>query len=147
MTKVTKNIEIEASSEKIFAFIINRVKMNEASRGFVDGEYISKEPIGVGSTLHFAGKANGSQKEWDYEITEFVNDKKVAMRTIGAGRFKIIGSWIIEPAINGSKLIYSMDYEPPYSILGKIVDKLKDSKDIEKSMEKQLENIKKFLET
>ena len=147
MTKVTKSIEIDASPEKVFAFIIDREKMNEASKGFVEGEYTSKGPVGVGSTLHFARKAGGSQIEWDYEITEFVNNKKVAMRTIGASKLKIVCSWILEPTATGTKLTYSMDYEPPYSVLGKVVDKLKSSKDIEKSMEKQLGNIKKSLET
>jgi carbon monoxide dehydrogenase subunit G len=154
VAKVTKSIEIEASPEKVFAFIIDREKMNEAGKGFVaiscyptEGEYTSKGPVGVGSTLHFARKAGGSQIAWDYEITEFVNNKKVAMRTIGASKFKIVGSWTLEPTAKGTKLLYSMDYEPPYSVLGKVVDKLKSSKDIEKSMEKQLGNIKKALET
>jgi hypothetical protein len=39
-----------------------------------------------------------------------------------------------------------MEYEVPYSVLGKLVDKLKVSKDMEKSMNKMLENMKKALE-
>jgi hypothetical protein len=35
VAKVTKSIEIEASPEKVFAFIIDREKMNEPSKGFV----------------------------------------------------------------------------------------------------------------
>jgi len=52
----------------------------------------------------------------------------------------------LEPTTKGTKLMYSMDNEPPYSILGKVIDKLRVSKDIEKSMEKQLGNIEKALE-
>jgi hypothetical protein len=40
-----------------------------------------------------------------------------------------------------------MEYELPYSIVGKIVDKLRVSKDMEKSAEKQLGSMKKALET
>jgi len=43
VTKVTKSIEIEASPEKVFAFIINREKMNEASKGFTEGEFTPKD--------------------------------------------------------------------------------------------------------
>jgi hypothetical protein len=39
-----------------------------------------------------------------------------------------------------------MDYEVPYSVLGKVVDKLKVSKDLDKVMDKMVENIKKALE-
>jgi hypothetical protein len=35
----------------------------------------------------------------------------------------------------------------PYSILGKIIDKLKVQKDIEKSIERQIRDYKKALET
>jgi len=47
---------------------------------------------------------------------------------------------------NGTKMTYSVDYELPYSVLGKLLDKLKVSKDMEKNNTKMLENIKKALE-
>lgn len=146
MAKLTKSIEIEASPEKVFAFINDMEKTNEISKGFSEGEYTSKGPIGVGTTLHVVGRAGGQQVEFDMEITEFVKNKKVAMRTIGASKFKMQGSQTLEPTAKGTKLTNTMNYELPYSILGKIVDKLKVSKDLEKSMEKDLKNIKKALE-
>jgi len=146
MTKLTKSIEIEASPEKVFAFINDQEKMNELSKGSSEGEYTSKGPVGVGTTLHYVGKAGGSTAEWDMEITEFVKNKKVSMRTIGASKFKMQGSHILEPTATGTKLTNTMDYELPYSVLGKIVDKLRVSKDIEKMMEKELRDIKKAIE-
>ena len=55
-------------------------------------------------------------------------------------------SYILEPTAKGTKLTFAYDYELPYSILGKIVDKLKVSKDFEKSTEKQLRDLKTALE-
>lgn len=146
MTKVTKSIELEASPEKVFAFINDMEKMNAVNKGSSEGEYTSKGPVGVGSTLHFVGKAGGSQSEWDMEITEFEKDRKVAMRTIGASKFRMSAFRTIEPMAKGSKLTIAMDYEVPYSILGKIVDRLRVSKDIEKQSERTLQSIKKALE-
>ena len=54
--------------------------------------------------------------------------------------------WVLEPTAKGTKLTYSMDYELPYSILGKLVDKLRVKKDIDKSVAEMMENIKKGLE-
>ena len=147
MTKVTKSIEIEASPEKVFAFINDMEKMNELSKGFSEGEYTSKGPVGVGTTLHYVGKAGGSQAEFDMEITEFEKNKKISMRTIGASKFKMHGSHTLEPTAKGTKLTNTADYELPYSILGKLIDKLKVSKDIEKRMEKELRDMKKALES
>ena len=146
MTKVTKSIEIEASPEKVFNFINDMEKMNELRKGSSEGEYTSKGSVRVGTTMHYVGKAGGSQAEWDMEITEFEKNKKVSMRTIGAAKFKMQGSHTLETTAKGTKLTNTMDYEVPYSILGKIVDKIKVHKDIEKQVEKQLNDMKKTLE-
>jgi uncharacterized membrane protein len=146
VAKVMKSIEIEAPPEKVFAFINDMEKTNEINKGSAEGEYTSKGPIGVGTTMHYVGKAGGSQSEWDMEITEFVKDKKVAMRTIGASKLKVNALRTLEPTAKGTKLTTTMDYELPYSILGKIVDRLKVQKDIEKTMERTLMGMKKALE-
>ena len=146
MTKLTKSIEIEASPEKVFTFIIDAEKLNEVTKGFQEVEKTSKGPVGVGTTAHIVGKAGGQQAELDAEITEFEKNKKVIWRTIGASKLKVRYSDILEPTAKGTKLTRSSDYELPYSILGKIIDKLRVSKDMEKSTEKVLKETKKTLE-
>ena len=121
--------------------------MNELSKGSSEAEYTSKGPVDIDTTLHYLGQAGGSQAEWDMEIIEFEKNEKMSMRTVGASEFKIQGSHILEPTVKGTKLTNAADYELPYSILGKIVNKLKVQKDIEKQMEKELMDMKKALET
>ena len=146
MGKLTKSVEIEASPEEVFAFFIDQKKMNEATKGFAEVEYTSKGPVGVGTTAHHIGKVGSQQGEWDMEVTEFVKNKKMSDRTIGASKVKMTDSWTFEPTAKGTKLTASMDYEMPYSVLGKVVDKLKVSKDLDKVMGKLMENVKKALE-
>jgi len=146
LTKVTKSIEIEASPEKVFALMLDAEKMNEITKGSLEGEITSKGPIGVGTTIHYVGKGGGQQAEFDMEITEFVKDKRLSNRTIGASKLKMTGTWTLEPTAKGTKLAVTYDYELPYSILGKIVDKLRVSKAMEKDTEKELSDIKKTLE-
>jgi carbon monoxide dehydrogenase subunit G len=144
--KLTKSIEIEASPEKVFDFINDQKKMNDAGKGFSEMEYTSKGPVGVGTTSHLIAKIGGQERESEMEITEFVKNKKMSSHTIGASKAKMTGSWTFEPTAKGTKLTNSMDYEVPYSVLGKVVDKLKVSKDMDKVMGKLMENIKKALE-
>lgn len=146
MTKVTKSIEIEASPEKVFAFALDMEKYNEIVKGFSEVETTSKGPIGVGTTMHFTSKAGGQQGEFDMEITEFEKNKKISGHTIGASRVKMKYSQTFEPTAKGTKFTFTNDYELPYSILGKVVDKLRVQKDVEKLMEKQLNGTKKALE-
>jgi len=146
LTKLSKSIEIEASPEKVFAFINDTKKMNEITKGVSETEYTSKGPVGVGTIKHTVGKAGGSQAEFDTEITEFEKNKKISSRTIGGSKLKMQSSTTLEPTAKGTKLTVTMDYELPYSIIGKIVDKLRVSKDLEKASEKNLSDMKKALE-
>jgi uncharacterized membrane protein len=140
--KLTKSIEIEASPEEVFNFVNDMEKMNKAHEGFTKVEYTSKGPVGVGTTAHFVTKGG----EWDMEITEFVKNKKLSWHSIEASKFKITGSFTLEPTTKGTKMTNSWDYELPYSILGKLVDKFKVSKELDKEGTLWLENAKKALE-
>ena len=146
MGKLTKSIEIAASPEKAFTFINDPKKMNEATKGFAEMEYTSEGPVGVGTTYHLIAKIGGQERESDMEMTEFVKNKKMSSHTIGASKAKMTNSWTFEPTAKGTKLTNSMDYEVPYSVLGKLVDKVKVSKDMDKIMGKLMENVKKALE-
>ena len=142
MGKLTKSIEIEASPEEVFNFINDAEKMNKAHEGVTEIEYTCKGPVGVGTTAHFVRKEGA----FDAEITEFVKNKKVSWHTIGASKFKIALSFTLEPTTKGTKMTNSMDYELPYSILGKLIDKLSVSKNADKEATLWMENAKKALE-
>jgi uncharacterized membrane protein len=144
VAKLTKSIEIEASPEKVFAFMLDMEKMNEIMKGDQKGEITSDGPVGVGTTLHMVAKVGGSQQESDMEVTEFEKNKKISTRNVGGSKMQV--SHILEPTAKGTKLTITYDYELPYSILGKIVDKLMLSRAIEKSTEKELSGIKNALE-
>ena len=146
MTKSTKSIEIEASPEKVFTFVNDIEKMNKIGKGFFEGEYISKGPVGVGTTIHFVGKAGGSQAEYDMEYTEFEKNKKMISHSIRASKLDLKTWWTLEPTAKGTKVTHGGDYKLPYSILGKILDKLWTRRNMEKTIEKILEEMKKALE-
>jgi carbon monoxide dehydrogenase subunit G len=147
VTKLTKSIEIEASPEKVFAFLTDIDKLNEIAKGDVEFKRTSKGPWGVGTTMHWISKQSGSPVEADMEVTEFEKNKKATISTVGASKLKLKQTCAVEPTANGTKLTYIAEYTMPYSILGKIIDKLKVQKDIEKSIERQLMDGKKALET
>ena len=147
MAKLTKSIEIEASPEKVFTFTNDLKKRNATREGWAEAKYTSEGPVGVGTTIHYVGVAAGKRAEWDMEIVEFVKNKKTASRIIGAGKSKMADSLTFEPTAKGTTMTFYMEYEVPYSILGKLIDELMVSKDMEKGMSNMLENMKKALET
>jgi carbon monoxide dehydrogenase subunit G len=65
--KLTKSIEIEASPEEVFSFVNDMEKMNKACAGFMEAEYTSKGPVGVGTTSHHIAKVGGQEREWTWK--------------------------------------------------------------------------------
>ena len=146
MGKITKSVEVKAPPEKVFAFLIDIDKLNEIAKGDVVFKQTSKGPWGVGTTLHWISRQSGSPMELDLEVTEFEKNKKATISTVKGSKFKLKQTCAVEPMADGTKLTYFADYTMPYSVFGKLVDRLKVQKDMEKSIDRQLMDYKKALE-
>ena len=82
------------------------------------------------------------------EVTEFVKNKIIAWRVVsrkGVGK-GAKGSWMMKPTEAGTQLTYAVDYEVPYSILGKIIERLIFRRRFEKQVDGWMENIKNLVE-
>ena len=108
-------------------------------------EFTSEEKEKIGATAHWVSEVGGLKSEWDTETTEWQPYTRGAWRTT-AGTFTGIGSIILSPTESGTKVTFMMDYELPYSFLGKIIDKLRVCKAIEKGTNDSLKNLKEMAE-
>ncbi len=143
--KIEKSIKINAPPEKVFFLLTDREEVPKWNKLIREARVTSKERTGVGSTVHYVGEAGGARGEWDIETTEWVKDGKYAWRTT-SGDVAMLVTWTLREVDGGTELKYEIQYELPYSILGKIIDKLKASKDIENGMTAALQNLKQFSE-
>lgn len=145
MARIEKSVVINASPEKVFALLADVERFPEWMDMVKEVRITSRERTGAGTTSHWATEVGDSRAEWDAENTEWVENERMAWRTT-SGNLSAFGSNTLKPVAGGTELTWVMDYELPYSILGKIVDKLKVSKDMEKGMERALQNLKSLLE-
>jgi coenzyme Q-binding protein COQ10 len=144
MTRIEKSTLIRASPEKIGS-IAQFDRLPEWQAEWKSVEWTSEEKNKVGSTLHLVGEVSGFKSEIDLELTEFVENEKAAWRTIG-GNMTGIGSMTFSPVEDGTKFSMVIDYELPYSVLGKLIDKLRVRKAIEKSYDEALKRLKDMAE-
>jgi uncharacterized membrane protein len=144
MTRVEKSIEIKAPPEKVWPFINwdNVPKLYESVKKI---EWTSKEHNKVGATLHFSNELAGVKGEADAEITEWTANEKASWRTT-SGNPTMIFTVNLAPTKEGTKATFAADYELPYSILGKIIDKLRVHKAMEKDGENALRKLKGMAE-
>jgi uncharacterized membrane protein len=143
--KIKKSIVINASPDKIFALIADIERRPEWTTILKDVKITSKKHMGVGVTSHWVGEAGGELAEWDRESTEWVENERIAYRTT-SGNLPQIGSTTLKSVEGGTKVTFIMNYELPNSILGRVIDKLKISKDIENGFTDSLQNLKKLFE-
>jgi len=144
LTIAEKSIEINAPPEKIWPMI----QWDRTPEWYPDWkkvEVTSKDKHKVGETVHINVEAAGMKTELDYETTELVENEKVAFRSTRKN-FKATGFHGLSPTKNGTKVTIFADYELPYSVLGKLFDKVSFHRSMEKSFEVGLKNLKDMME-
>ncbi len=139
---------IEAPVEKVFAFVTdldNFVKVNPPE---TEMKVLSRDegPQRVGFTAKVRAKAGDQVWEVEVETTEFVKNKKQTVRQKGGAMKKMLMTDTFEPTDGGTKWTSILEYELPYSLLGKLIDKLKVHKELEKGSDYIVKKTKELIE-
>jgi len=148
LTRVEKSIEIKAQPEKVWEMLaFDRLLEWEEGykRDFKSVEYTSevrthKDKYRVGASAHGTPK---KQEKCDLEITESLENEKITYRLYNRGN--VLVTYILEPIEEGTKFAYVVEYEMPWSILGKLLEILFFRRQLEKVWERSLENLKSIL--
>ena len=145
MTRIEKSIEIKAPPEKVWEMItFDKAvewmdEMEWQNVKYTSEVHTPKDRYRVGATAHITEK----HAEYDCEITESTKNEKITFRSPS---YNMITTYILEPVEEETKFTYELDYEFPYSIFSKIIDKLFFQRTTHKLMEKSLETLKSILE-
>jgi uncharacterized membrane protein len=142
LTKTERSIEINAPPEKIWP-LIQWDRTPEWYAPWTKVEWTSIEKDKVGSTVHIAVELD-VKTELDCETTEILENEKVAFRSIGKN--PTTGFHSLTPTNGGTKVTIGATYELPYSVLGKLIDKVHTRKVMEKSFEVGLKKLKAIIE-
>jgi uncharacterized membrane protein len=145
LTRIEQSIKINATPREIWP-IIRWDRIPEWMDIIKKVEYTSEQKETVGATAHWIGEAGGVKSEWDTETTEWDENQRGAWRST-RGTFTGIGSMTLSPSETGTKATFMMDYDLPYSILGKIIDKLRVCKAVERGTARALKKLKMLSET
>ena len=102
----------------------------------------------MGASAHHSGQVMGRKMEWDGRVIEWAENDSVvwqaisgtpeAMRMKAANRVKKEG--------DGTRYSLEVEYRPPYSILGRIMDLITIKRNIRKTVQHSTQNLKRILE-
>ena len=143
-----KSIEIKASPEKVWEMLpLDRLLewVPGYERDLNSVEYTSEvhtleDKLRVGATAQGIPKKKG---EYNFEIMESLKNQRMAYRL--SGSLNVLVTSILEPVQQGTKFTYVYDYQMPWGILGKVVEKLLIGQ-LKKESENSLENLRSILE-
>ncbi len=148
MGRIENSIEIEAPIEKVFAFYVDPRNLEKTVPEDVEMkvEMTSEGPIGVGSTWRLYGVLAGRKLETESESIEFEENRRAKSRQTKGDMKRYDINQVFEATDAGTKVSTTLDYELPYSVLGKLLDKLKAGKDLERYVKARDEKTKEILE-
>jgi uncharacterized membrane protein len=155
MVNVLKEIMIKATPKTIWTLMIQHLKYPEkkTERGpewddlvirDIKGVALTSVRSGIGVKTRWYYKFYFYTFKWDDEVVEWEELNKITWKSIST--WDMIDSFTIEPENSETRLIYEMDYTPPYGILGKIWYRLFVHKHLEKHLEYTVLQMKKDAE-
>jgi len=145
LVRIEKSIEIKASPEKVWEMLAFD-KAVEWMEGWKSVQYISevhtpKDKYRAGTSAHITDHV-----KYDLEITESLENKKMAYRSKGiGGRVTMTVTHILEPVEDGTKFTLVCDYEMPWWSKW-LPGKMLGQRGTGKVMEKSLKKLKSILE-
>ena len=138
MTTIIRTFEVSASTDKSYAAVSVPERWNRWA-SFV------KQASSSGPKTHWIYDMGGMKVESDTIVTEAVENARYAFRQT-KGFMKSGDTRLeIEPTERGSRIIWTTEYELPYSYLGKLADKLKARKQFEVAIDRSVANLEKLL--
>lgn len=148
MGKIENSIEIEAPVKKVFALYADPKFLEKTAPedAEIKVEVTSKGPIGLGTTSRTSGVLSGRKLNFETEYVEFEENRRIVDRQTKGDLKRFDVTSVFEATDKGTKVTTTVNYELPYSVLGKIIDKLKAGKDMERYIKAINEKAKEILE-
>ena len=144
--RVERSIEIAAPPEKIWPFLVEPEKILKWFTLLRKFEYTGEQKSGVGTTFYYEEKSGPQLMKLHYVVTEWVENEKLAFVMTSGPAKRDDQIWSIEATPSGSRFILTEDYEMPWGIIGKIMEKLLVGRIIGKHLEEILANLKSLAE-
>jgi len=143
--RIERSIEINAPPEKIWPFLIEPEKIMQWFTLLKKFEYTGEQRSGVGTPFYYEEKNGPMLMKLSYEVTEWVENERVAFRMTSGPAKRDDQVWAIEATPSGSKFTCTEDYEMPWGVLGRMIVALIGGM-IGKRIGEILDNLKRVVE-
>ena len=144
LTTIERQVTVKATPERVFSYVCAPEKWPQWAT------FVKQASSDGQGNAHWVYTMGGMKVESDTETTDVIQNRVYAFRQtkgfLREGSFRVE----IEPSSNnpgGCVLNWTMRYEPPYSYLGKMLDKLGIGERAERDVDSSLDGLKKLVES
>jgi uncharacterized membrane protein len=147
-TRIGSSVFINAPVERVFTRVARHDTCNDWLEFVSSASYTSRVKDGVGSTAHHSGRVMGRKMEWDGRVTEWVDNSCIVWEAISGTPKKMAmrAENRVEKEGLGARYSLEVEYVPPYSVFGRIMDLMIIRRSIRKSVQHSTQNLKRILE-
>jgi len=121
--RVESSIEIAASPEKVWPFLIEPEKVLKWCVTFQKFEYTGKQHSGVGTPLYIEEKVSPMPlMQLNFKVTEWVENERLAFSLTSGNLTKGYDqSWTVKALPSGSSFTFNEDFKMPFGVIGKLM--------------------------
>ena len=146
MTRLEYSTEIGAPPEKVYDFITDVGNFAKFFPGKIEVKKNYEGNPKVGDTMDISGEVGGHRMKSNSKWTELVPGARAASVQVSGDMKSFMDTYVFEKTNTGTRVTETWEYEPPYSILGKILDAIKIRKDMENYLHESHRKAKEILE-
>ena len=144
--RVQKSIDIAASPEKIWPYLIEPEKILAWFTSLQSFEYTGEKREGVGTRFYWVEKAHGSPIRLNFAITERVENERLAFSNTSGNTASSYGlGWAVASTPRGSRFTFDEELELPFGLVSKIFGWLAGCRE-KYDMGKRLGKLKRLVE-
>ncbi len=142
MAEIHKSVSIDAPAEKVFDLIDDPNAISSYTPNVERVEDVNQTDQRIGDTFRVVYKAVGMTFEEKFTVTEYERPNRLASRFENGMK----GTFVYQVAPQGEQTTLTVDvhYELPGGALGKAADALLLERTNEKTIEKQLDNLRQM---
>jgi uncharacterized protein YndB with AHSA1/START domain len=144
--RVERSIAIAAMPEKIWPYLVEPEKIMQWFTLLRKFEYTGEQKGGVGTPFYYEEKSGPQLMKLHYVVTEWVENERLAFTMVSGPAKRDDQIWSIEATPSGSRFTLTEDYEAPWGVMGKMLEKFFVGRIIGKHLEEILANLKSLAE-
>jgi uncharacterized protein YndB with AHSA1/START domain len=143
--KIERSIDTTAPPERVWPLLVTPEEILKWFTLLESFEYTS-EQRGVGTTFHYDERSGGRLMKLDYQVTEWVENRRLAFTLVSGPMRKDDQVWSIEAIPTGSRVTLSEHIELSGGVFGKMLLALLVGRMIGKHLEEMLTNLRNLVE-